>query len=320
MKTLRNLFLLGILVLLISCTTLQPPHYTIGIVNPTFTLNDTVEAFKAGMAEFGYIEGENVTYIYQGPADTDEKLDAAIQDVIAADVDLILSLLTATTVKVKQAAEGTNIPVIFVPVADPVGFGLVNSLREPGGNLTGIMLPPGGTSKGLEWLLKIVPGLERIYVPIKPDDKSQARHLANLQEAAARVDIEIVIAEARTADEANAVLNTIPANVDAIWELPSSFWSPHVDQFILVSLEQKLPLRAAGNWIERGALMSYAGDNAAFGRQASRMADKIMQGVEPANLPVETADFFLSINLQTANAIGIHIPDSILEQADNIIR
>ncbi len=320
MKPLQMLSLIGILLSVTSCTALQSPHITIGIVNPMPTLNDTVEAFKAGMAEFGYVEGENVTYIYKGPADDPEKLDAAIQEVMAADVDLILSILTATTAKIKQAVEGTDIPVVFVPVTDPVGSGLVNSLREPGGNLTGIMLPAGGNSKALEWLLKIVPDLTRIYVPFNPDDKSQTRHLASLQEAAAKVDVELVIAEVRTADEVNAALDDIPANVDAVWVLSSGFWSPHIDQFIQSALEHKLPLRTTITWVDRGALMSYAGDIAVFGKQASQMANKILQGAEPATLPVETANFFLSINLRTAEAIGLNVPEGVLEQADNIIR
>ena len=156
--------------LLVACGENQKT-YTIGVVNPTSGLDDTVEGFKKGMAELGYIEGKNLTYIYEGAVNSIETLDPVAQRLVEANVDLILSITTPATQAAQRATADTDIPVVFVPVTDPVGAGLVESLRQPGGNMTGITF---GLQEGrrLEWLLQIVPTIKQIYIPHNPDDRS----------------------------------------------------------------------------------------------------------------------------------------------------
>jgi putative ABC transport system substrate-binding protein len=213
----------------------QSKTVTIGLVNPTHALDPVLDGFKAGMVKLGCIEGKNITYIYQGPTGSIKSLGPAIKKLIEAEVDLIFSASTPATIQARQAAEGIGIPVVFEPVNDPVKSGIVGSLRNPGGKVTGIMASSAVfVPKGLEWLLAIAPDTKLIFVPHNPDDKS----------------------------------------------------------FNSVSI----------------------------GKQAARIAYQVLNGVRPTDLPVETSDFFLSINLKTAQTIGLDIPDEILRQADHIVR
>jgi putative ABC transport system substrate-binding protein len=276
-----------------------------------------MEGFKAGMAELGYIEGENITYIYDGATNSIDKLDSVAQDLVAADVDLILSITTSATQAAQRATVDTDIPVVFVPVTDPVGAGLVDSLRQPGGNITGVTF---GIQEGrrLEWLVQIVPTIEQIYVPYNPEDRSAALALEMASETATELGVELITYETRNPEEVMAAIENIPEEADAIFLLPDSLTGAHNAEFVELQLPTSGP-----NPIDTkryGILTSYGMEVSASGKQAARLADQIFQGIKPADLPVETAEFFLAINLKTAEAIGLDIPDEILLQADIIVR
>ena len=135
--------------------------YAIGVLNPSLNQEDTVKGFKEGMTELGYVEGQNVTYIYDGPVSAD-KLDVAAQDLVKAKVDLILSITTSATKAAQKATAGTDIAVVFIPVTDPVGAGVVAGLTKPGGNTTGVATSTQ-EGKRLEWLLQVAPGKTNLY-------------------------------------------------------------------------------------------------------------------------------------------------------------
>lgn len=306
--------------LLAACGTPQPQTVTIGVVNLSLALNPVFDGFKAGMADLGYVEGQSVTYIYAGPVGSIEALEPAIQDLKTQDIDLLLALSTPATLQAKHAVKGTDIPVVFAPVNDPVGSGVVDNLRNPGGNLTGIQVG-GFVPKELEWLLTIAPDTTHLFVPYNPDDSSAVQGMVALDEAADKLGIEIVVGEAHTPDEIMSAIDTIPEEVDAIFLPPDNLMTAHIDDFVAVALERDIPISSvAYPQAEAGALMSYGPDFFRLGEQVARLADKVLQGTSPADLPIETAEFFLSINLQTAEAIGLDIPDTVLRQADNIIR
>jgi ABC-type uncharacterized transport system substrate-binding protein len=156
---------------LFACGAREPEARAIGVVNLAPGLDDAVAGFKEGMAELGYVEGENVTYIYEGATNSIDTLDSVAQGLVEADVDLILSITTPATQAAQWATAGTEILVVFVPVTDPVGAGIVDSLRNPGGNITGVTF---GTQEGrrLEWLIQMVlrqllPGGKRHVWPTK---------------------------------------------------------------------------------------------------------------------------------------------------------
>lgn len=308
--------------LLAPSRTSQLKTVTVGAVNLTPALDPVFDGFKAGMAKLGYVEGENVTYIYQGPTGSIKSLRPAIQRLIEAKVDLIFSASTPATIQAKHAVEGTGIPVVFAPVNDPVRSGVVDSLRNPGGNLTGIKV--SGlifVPKGLKWLLAIAPGTKLIYVPHNPDDNSSVLGLAALKQAAAALAVELVVHEIHTSEEVTGAIMSTPEEVDAIFLLPDNLVVARIGSFAKVAVDRTLPLASINySQAKAGALMGYGFESASIGEQAARLAYQILNGTRPADLPVETPEFFLTINLRTAQAIGLDIPDEILRQADHIIR
>lgn len=302
--------------LLTACgDTTQDKTYTIGVVNSAPGLATILDGFKAGMAELGYVEGKDITYIYKAVGTDNESADREIKSLMTQKVDLLLTLGTAP-LRAKLAVEGTQMPVLFVAAIDPVGQGLVKSIRQPGGNLTGTQ---SGTniSKTLEWLLKLAPGTKKIYVPYNPDEPASVSVAVTLRASAAQSGVEMVFEEAYTPETAVTAIKTLPKDV-AVYIVPTS---DDVTDIIQATIEHGVP---AGTYMEEhlqaGALFKYAASPSALGKQSARMADQILKGVKPADLPVETAEYFLTINLKTAKAIGLDIPDDILEQADIIVR
>jgi putative ABC transport system substrate-binding protein len=296
------------------------PHtktYTIGVTNYAPPLEESFDGFKAEMAELGYVEGENVTYIYDGPLPDPQAGEREVESLVAQDVDLVLTIGTQATLQAKRAVEGTDIAVIFAPVIDPVEEGVVESIRHPGGNLTGVQ--SGNTlPKALEWLLTLVPGASRVYVPYNPVDRVSVTSLALLSEAASTLEVELVLDEVSTPEEVMATIETLPGD-DVFFALASPTLGG-ID-YAKIATERGIAVGSYMSGItESGGLVSYATSRFSMGKQAARLADQVFQGADPADLPVETAEFFLTINLKTAQVIGLDVPDEILEQADIIIR
>lgn len=298
----------------------KPKTFTIGIVNLSASLQPVVDGFKAGLAEAGYVEGQNVTYIYDGLAANIDALPALFESLKEKKVDLVLSVGTASTVQAKKSLEGTNIPVVFAPVTDAVKSGFVADLLKPGGNFTGVQIG-NVISKRLEWLLAIAPGIKRIYVIHNPSDNGSVQGRMALIEVAPTFKVELEVREARTPDEITAALATLPGDVDALFVSPAVTLVAQIEAFIKAANEHKLPLSTPDVAdVKAGALMAFGAEDTAMGRQAARLADQILHGVKPADLPVETADSILSLNLKTANLIGLNIPDAVIRQAKVVVR
>jgi putative ABC transport system substrate-binding protein len=294
--------------------------YTIGVVNPSSNQEDTIRGFKEGMTELGYVEGKNVTYIYAGPVSTD-KLDAEAQILVEANVDLIMALTTPATQAVQKATAGTDIAVVFIPVTDPVGAGIVASLTKPGGNTTGVTYT-AQEGKRLEWLLQVAPTIKHVYIVYNPKDQSPVTALKTVSETAAKLGVEFIIREANTIGEARVAFKNIPKEADAIFLLPDSMVSPIAVNTLKLAIELGLPTSGPNiRTVSDGALTAYGVDLTIAAReQAARLASQILQGTKPADLPVETAEFFSAINLKTAQAIGLDISDATLRQANIIVR
>jgi putative tryptophan/tyrosine transport system substrate-binding protein len=272
------------------------------------------------MTAEGFIEGQNITYLYDGPAANPDALNGVLENLKSKKVDLVLSFGTTATLKAKQALEGTDIPVIFGPVTDPIGSGIVTDLQKPGGNLTGIRTG-NPAPKRLEWLMAIAPEIQRIYVFNNPTDNSSVQGLAALTETAPFFNVELVVRDASTVEEIDAGLSAIPEDVDAIFIPASAFFEAQMGKFISAADEHKLPLAAPATAnVTVGALTSFGHDNVPLGKQASRLAVQILNGVKPADLPIETADLFISINLKTAGIISLNVPNEVIRQADIVVR
>jgi putative ABC transport system substrate-binding protein len=272
------------------------------------------------MAELGYVEGENVTYLYEGPVSAD-KLDAVAQGLVKTKVNVILAITTSATKAAQRATAGTDIAVVFIPVTDPVGAGIVASLTQPGGNTTGVT-PVTQEGKRLEWLLQVAPTIKKIYIVYNPRDPSPVLALKAVSETAAKLDVELITREVLTTEEADAAFKNVPKEADAIFFLPDRMVNVHGTDSIKLATNRGLPTSGANIKIAHdGALTAYGADlTVAARQQAAHLANQILQGIRPADLPVETAELLSAINLKTAQAIGLDIPDDILRQANVIIR
>jgi putative ABC transport system substrate-binding protein len=328
MKTMKRKLHLRFIILLVITSLLlancggvsKNNVYTIGVLNPSSNLDDVVMGFKDGMTELGYIEGEDVIYIYDGPVSAD-KLDTVAQDLVKARVHLILSITTPATKAAQKATTGTDIAVVFIPVTDPVGAGVVASITKPGSNTTGVTYTTQ-EGKRLEWLLQVAPTITHIYIAYNPKDQSPISALKVVSETAANLSVELITREVGTSEEVDNAFMNIPEEADAIFLLPDILVNANVMNIYKIANELKLPTSGPNaKTVNDGALTAYGVDlSIAARKQAARLASQIIQGTKPADLPVETAEYFSAINLKTAQAIGLDIPDAILRQANIIIR
>ena len=298
----------------------QKEIFKIGVVNLAVPFEPILEEFKAGLEEAGYVEGQDVAFIYDGPAANPDALNGVLENLKNENVDLVLTFGTLATLTAKDSLAGTEFPIIFGPVTDPVASGIVTDILNPGGNITGIQTG-NPTPKRLEWLLKINPAIKRLYTFNNPDDNSSIQALSALRQTAQTFDIELVVRDTSTSEEIAVALDEMPEDIDAIFLPASAFFEQNIGQFVKFANEHKLPLAApatANVW--DGALTSFGHDNYPLGKQASRLADQILRGAKPSDLPIESAELFVSINLKTAEIIGLNIPEEIIRQANIIVR
>jgi len=295
-------------------------HFTIGLVtnNPNGLRN--VQGFRDGMAELGYIEGEDVTYIFEGSPIKGDELDAFLKRLVEAEVDLIFTAGTPTGVAAHRITAGTNIPVVFGVIADPIAAGVMEDLTRPNGNMTGVKLSQS-QARRLELLLEIVPDIKRVFVPYNPEDAAPVSAVAQISELAPGLGIEIVEGKARNDSEVTELLNNVPEDIDAIFLVPDSVVNSRLTDVLAVAYDRKLPVSGPSTaQVEEGALTTYGFIHHEVGAQAARIAHHILKGADPGELPVETAEFYLAINLQVADVIGLEIPYEFLQQAEIIIR
>ena len=318
---LMNLIVIPLLVVVLGLTwscqqkEIQKKDYLIGIINPNKGTQDINKGFIQELEDKGYIEGENTTFLTHA---NNFEIDEAIHNMVARDADLIFTVTTPATRKAKKATQGKNIPLVFA-MQDPVSSGLIKSLAKPGDNLTGIQIR-GSVPKTLEWMLTVSPGIKHLFVPIKYDTKAATQSLEDLQKTASPLGIKLSLAEVNNQSELSAALASIPEDVDGIFVLCSIFIHSNVEKLVQEAINRKLLIGSGAAQCERGVTISYGMVAEKTGRQAGRLASHVLQGIEPANIPSEIADFFIGVNLLTAKATNIQIPSDILQQADIIIR
>jgi putative ABC transport system substrate-binding protein len=304
-----------------ACFNEKSRTYTVGVMNTLPMLDQILPGFKKGMREMGYIEGETIRYLYGGPITDVSKCSEAAQSLLAAKVDLILSISTSATRAVKQATAGTGLPMVFAVVTDPVGAGIVESMRQPGGNITGVASGIA-EARRLEWLVRIAPDIRQIYVPFNAKGKAPLLALKMVHNAAAKLGVKLITREAHDPETLIDAVRNIPADADAVFLLPAGFGGTGLLDMVTTASKRNLPLSAPSirGVEEHDILTSFGIDQHLVGKQAARLTDQIFKGARPADLPVETAEFYLAVNLKTAKTIGLAIPDEILRQAHLIVR
>jgi putative ABC transport system substrate-binding protein len=298
----------------------QPESYKIGILQLVSVLADVEEGFKAGMADRGYIEGENVTYLQRNANVNMDDLQAFAQEFVDEEVDLIVTITTPSSTTALSASEGTGIPIVFIMVSDPIGAGLVESLTQPGGRVTGIIDGDMETvGKRLELLLKIAPDTQRV-LSVYSYEEALLPAEENLRQAAATLGVELVERQVQTTEEANAAFRAVqPGEADAIFMQSDGLIVAAEEGILELALRDGLPQMGPGG-VSHFSVASYGANFFRAGEQGAGLADKILKGAEPANVPVELPrKFDLILNRGIADQMGLIIPEDALSLADQVL-
>jgi putative ABC transport system substrate-binding protein len=276
-----------------------------------------IDAFRQGLRELGYVEGQNIIIDYRyGEGKTDRFSDLAAE-LVRFKVDVIV---TASTLSVQAAkkASGT-IPIVFTAVNDPIVTGLVASFARPGGNVTGMTnLSTELDGKRLELLKETFPKVIRVAYLCNPNSAK-----TEMQAAAQALGVQLQTLEVRSANDFDPAFEaTIKARAQALIISPSPVFITYQRQIVDFAAKNRLPaVYTTGDYVIGGGLMSYAHSNLENWRRAATYVDKILKGAKPAELPVEQpTKFELVINLKTAKQIGLTIPPNVLARADRVIK
>jgi putative ABC transport system substrate-binding protein len=323
------LILLGgiILSLLLGgCGAQQPKVYRVGILasNPSFAAIG--DGFKAKMTRLGYIENQNITYIVQNPSAEMADKQRLAKQLVDDKVDLIFAFPALEAVAAKAATQGTNTSVVF-GYAQVEGTNLVKSVREPGGNVTGVRYPgPELISRRLEILHEIAPQVKRVWIGYDKNNANIPPALEALRRAASFLGITLVEVPVATVRELEAALaarsKSADLGLDAILAMPDSINSSPAGAAILskFAAEHKVPLAGGLASQARGALFVNGTDFTNVGELAAPLVDKILKGTPPGTIPVVSPEQELNVNYKLAQELGLTIPESLLLQAAKITR
>jgi putative ABC transport system substrate-binding protein len=297
----------------------------IGYLSPRSRLDPLPydRAFLRGMGELGYVEGKNMVIEWRFADGAYERLPALAAELVRLDVDVIVAQ-SSSAIRAAQKAT-TTIPIVFPSTGDPVGSGFVASLARPGGNITGLSNTNLDVSaKLLELLIAMAPRLSRVAVLGNPGSSTHSAILRSVQAAAlTRVGVRVLSVEARTREEIERsfVLMT-QERADGVIVAADAFLNAQAGHIAPLALKHRLPsISQPRVYAEAGGLMSYGQNTAESYRHAATYVDKILKGAKPADLPVEQpTKFELVVNLKTAKALGLKIPESIRIRADEVIR
>jgi putative ABC transport system substrate-binding protein len=292
----------------------------------------SLDGLREGLKTLGYdsgtasvsmvssvMEGKTIRLDWRNLADEAAAHETA-REFVRQRVDLIVAFENQTARAVKAAS--SEIPVVFLHVTDPVADGFVKSLARPGGNQTGMSGYRDLTSKHLELFKELVPRLRRILVLIDPDDPVAPRLMKEARDAATALRFQLVEREARTQPDLERVFASLKrGEVEAAFPISQTLQAKFTSVLIRLAAEKRLPLWThRKEWVEQGALFSYAPDYLAVGREAAGYIDKILKGAKPGDLPVEQMSrLLLAINLKTVKALGLTTSPSLLLRADQLI-
>jgi putative ABC transport system substrate-binding protein len=301
----------------------QPAKYkTIGFLGASTQANwtDWTAAFVVRLQELGWVEGRTVTIEYRWAEGRSERYAEFATEFIRLKADVIVTVGSPAIV-LKQAT--STIPVVFALASDPVGAGLVASLAQPGGNLTGLSIQSGDLAgKRIELLREVVPDLRRLAIIGNIGITSGGRlEMHEAQTAARTLGLDADMLEIRRAEDITPAFTTINNNVQAIYVCPDPLVNANYRTINTLALRARLPVvHPFRDFLGQGGFMSYGANNADLFRRSAEYVDKILRGARPADLPVQQpTKFELVVNLATAKELGLKIPESFLARADEVL-
>jgi putative tryptophan/tyrosine transport system substrate-binding protein len=276
-------------------------------------------AFMQRLRELGWIEGRTVAIEYRWADGLDARYAEVAAEFVRLKVDVILTSGTGA-VAAKQAT--SIIPIVFALAPDPVGSGLVASLARPGSNVTGMSTQQAdATGKRLDLLREVLPRLRRLAILVNVDNPGAVLETGEVKVAANKLDIEIVTLEIRGPEDISSVFDALKGRAEALYVVNEALANNNRIRINSLSLAARLPtMHGIRDNVEAGGLMSYGPNNPDLFRRSADLIDKILRGAKPADIPVEQpTKFDLVVNLTTAKALGLTVPESFLLRADEVI-
>ena len=297
--------------------------HNVGVILPgtQATYSVRAKAFRSGLRELGYVEGQNIALEWRFADGKSARLPDFAAELVRLKVDVIVTSTSPVTQAARQATQ--TIPIVMAASADPVGTGLVASLARPGGNITGLsMLGPDSDGRALEVLKETWPKVTRVAFVWDPLNVGMASRLKNLEAVGQAIRIEIQSLGVRSSEELETSLDSAVANRAGALFVPAGFASVYRKRIVEFASQKRLPtMFNDSESVEAGGLMSYGVYLPALFHRAATFVDKILKGAKPADLPVEQpTKFELVINLKAAKQIGLTIPPNVLARADRVIR
>jgi putative tryptophan/tyrosine transport system substrate-binding protein len=304
----------------------QPAMPVIGFLHPQSPetiVERQMRAFRQGLKEAGFVEGDNVAIEYRWAEGQYDRLPALAAELVRRQVAVIAATGGATSALAAKAAT-TTIPIVFAVADDPVRLGLVANLARPGGNATGINFFVGElVAKRLELLRELVPAVTRVAVLVNPANAPNTEITLRDVEAAARaMGLQIQVLNASTTREIDsAFASFMRERPDALFVGNDAFFTSRRVQFVTLAARDRIPAAYSNrDYVEAGGLMTYGTKIADAYRQVGAYAGRILKGAKPVDLPVlQSTKFELVINAQTARLLGLTVPDKLLVAADEVI-
>jgi len=283
------------------------------------TFSPWTAAFAERLGQLGWIDGRTVAIEYRWSEGRPKRVAEVADELVRQKVDIIVTYGSAVAA-FKQATR--DIPIVFAIAIDPVGIGLVDSLSRPGGNVTGLSLEVTDIAgKRLEFLRNVVPSLRRLAIMGDVGYRASASELSEVQATARRLGLEVAPYEIRREEDIAPILQTLKPQADALYVVENALVVANINRIIAFTLSARLPsIFTTPNFVRAGGLMSYGPDYQALFWRAGDYVDRILRGAKPSDIPVEQpTKFDLNINLKTAKALGLTIPDKILALANQVI-
>jgi putative ABC transport system substrate-binding protein len=278
-------------------------------------------AFRRGLSEMGYVEGQNVSIRYHWITDRYDALPAMVADLVQRRVDVILAIGPPAVIAAKAATQTT--PIIFVTGADPLKFGFVSSFNRPGGNITGIwMVLTALAEKRLQLLHDLLPKAELIGLLVNPSSPVAEPQMREAQAAAQALGVRVTVLKAVTENDFEQVFaNLAQQRADALFVSADPLFASKGERLVALATQYAMPaIYEFREYVEAGGLMSYGTVLSDGYYRGGHYVGRVLKGMTPVDLPVEKVDKFeLIINLKTAKALGLAIPDKSLATADEVI-
>jgi putative tryptophan/tyrosine transport system substrate-binding protein len=298
--------------------------FRIGVLSPfsSSAPAPSFRAFRDGLRELGYVEGENVAFEYRSAEEKYERLPELAADLVRSKVDVLLSTWsTPAALAAKRAT--TAVPIVFVGVADAVGVGLVTSLARPGGNVTGsTFLAEESLGKQLQLLKEAVPRLSRVATLSNPANPAYAPMLKDIEATGRRINIQVLRFGIHDPDDVEPAFQSARRErVEGLVVVRDPVLIAYRNRLVDLAAKHRLPVMyGMREFVDVGGLMSFEPSLADLYQRAAQLVAKIFKGAKPGDLPVEmSTKFELVINLKTAKALGLTIPPSLLQRADQVI-